>query len=110
MTCRAKDTYYKFKGTSTQAASPLEIAGLFHERAYNHQLVLKPVGAVTGTVAVSIRTSDSSEWETLQDDYGADVVVNLASPRTRIFSGFFTAIKFTGTAVSGTYSYEVKGR
>lgn len=77
--------------------------------ASDHQISLSPVGATSGTVAVTVKYLNSDDFEVLYVDNAA-VVIDLADPATVVgISGYIDTFKFTPTAVNGTYQIAMIG-
>jgi hypothetical protein len=67
-----------------------------------HQLLLDPLTATTGTVVPKVQFQNTDKYETLKDENGADISIDISaigSTWKKIFTGFISSVKFekTGT-------------
>ncbi len=77
--------------------------------ATTHQVSVVPEEATSGTVAVMIKPFGAPDFYGLVDEFGADVMIDVALPKTYIFEGNIDAMRFDPTSVNGTYGIVVSG-
>lgn len=77
--------------------------------ATRHQI--SPVrGTVTsGTLAVAVKPYGRTTFETLYDQYGVAVTLDMANQKTYVIEGRFIEMQFTPTSINGTYSIAATG-
>jgi len=83
------------------------VSGLTNAR--EHQISIVPEAATTGTVAVMYKPFGASAFKAMPDEFGVDVVIDIASPKDYVFVCNAEAFRFDPTGVDDTYGIALSG-